>query len=104
MMTGSTWSRALLACHGFEVTGKDGAIGEVETPIFPPGSDLPDFLVVRVDHHGRLFPAFAVVPTGLVETVDPVRRSVGLDLRIADVDRLPSRLPVADAVLDGPRR
>ncbi len=91
--------RALLACHGFEVAGRDGVIGEIVTPIFPPGADLPDFLVLRVSHRGRLFPTFAIAPIGLVEEVDLARRRIELDLCTEDVESLPSRLLVADAVL-----
>jgi hypothetical protein len=37
-----------LACsHGYLVVGRDGPLGVVETPLFPPEGDEPDYLVLR---------------------------------------------------------
>jgi hypothetical protein len=87
-------SKALASCHGLPVVGTDGPIGEVETPLFPPGGDEPDFLVLRLRGGGRLFPEFRILPAVLVERVEA--DAVVLRICADAVAYLPTRLPVAD--------
>jgi hypothetical protein len=85
----------ITSCHGYEAFAEDGSAGVVETPLFPPDSDTPDFLVIRVRLRGRLFPRFPVVPVSLVSVVDHSVRTVRLAATRADIERLPEQLPVA---------
>lgn len=79
----------LALCHGFSVVGADGAIGTVETPLFPPDAHEPDYLVVRAGGDAR-----QLVPCGLVAAVDGDRRIVSLAVPRAVIDSLPRDLPV----------
>lgn len=72
---------------------RDGVVGVVETPLFPPDQATPDFLVVRVG--GRLHARHPVVATVLVEDVDPAARIVRVRGRRDDISRLPEHLPIA---------
>ena len=85
--------RSLASCHGYEAVADDGSLGEVETPIFPPGSDIPDYLSVRSVQNGserRLLVAIA-----LVNEIDKDHRFVQLRGSIGELSRLPSSLPLA---------
>ena len=39
---------ALGRCHGYLAVANDGPVGTVETPLFPPDVDEPDYIVVRI--------------------------------------------------------
>lgn len=81
-----------LACsHGYLVVGCDGPLGVVETPLFPPGGDEPDYLVLR--RRKRLRASHPVVHVSLVHSAEPglVRLAATAD----EVDRLPEGLPLA---------
>ena len=83
----------LRRCSGFRVEAADGALGTVETPLFPFGSSVPDFLVLRVQ--GRLRSRRPVVPAALVEAVDPVLRIVRLHGLRAELAALPEHMPLS---------
>jgi hypothetical protein len=85
----------IASCHGYEAFVEDGSAGVVETPLFPPDSDEPDYLVIRVRLRGRLFPRFPIVPVSLVSAVDQSVRTVRLAATRADIECLPEQLPVA---------
>ena len=93
MASSESISRALGNSQGWTVATDDGLVGRVETPVFPPDRALPDFLVVRVA--GRLRSRLPVVPTALVEDVDPARRIVYLRGTREQIERLPEHLPLA---------
>jgi hypothetical protein len=82
--------RALTSCHGYRVRAEDGVLGEVETPLFPPDSDVPDYLVVRTGAGEE-----RLVAVASVAAVDACRRLVRLDGSVEELSRLPSWLPVA---------
>lgn len=82
----------MLACsHGYLVVGRDGPLGVVETPLFPPEGDEPDYLVLR--RRKRLRASHPVVHVSLVRSAEPglVRLAATSD----EVDRLPEGLPLA---------
>ena len=79
----------LAGCGGFAVEAGDGAVGVVETPLFPPDAAAPDFLVLRAGYRKP------VVPVALVEWVDADRRLVHLHAQRNQVLELPEHLPVA---------
>jgi hypothetical protein len=83
----------LAASAGFEVVGRDGAIGTVETPLFPPDTLEPDFLVLRV--RGRAGTRRPIVSTALVEGIDADRRVVHLAGSQREIARLPEHVPIA---------
>ena len=83
------------SCHGYGAYADDGLAGVVETPLFPPDSDEPDCLVLRVRLRGRLFPRFPVVPVSSVSEIDHSTRNVRLAGKRADIEQLPEQLPVA---------
>jgi hypothetical protein len=85
--------RALGSCTGFRVETADGVVGRVETPLFPPDAVAPDYLVIRADGRGRV--RRPVVPTALVERVDPVRRVVVIRGRRHEIANLAEHLPLA---------
>ena len=86
-------NEALLSLSGgYAVEALDGRVGVIETPLFPPDDPVPDFLVLRV---GRLRPRRPVLPSALVEQVDPRERVVRVRVRRSDVLRLPEHLPLA---------
>lgn len=62
----------------------------MESPLFPPGQDEPDFLAVRT---GTLFGRRRrLVSTELVGGVDAEQRIVYVDLTRAQIARLPGQL------------
>jgi hypothetical protein len=82
----------LSRCHGFAVLAKDGPVGTVETPLFPPDGHDPDYLVLHVSTpHGSLRP---LVPCALVALVDGERRTVYLAASRDEVAALPGDLPL----------
>jgi hypothetical protein len=87
--------RALAAarCRGFLAVASDGPLGEVEAPLFPPGGEEPDYLVVRMG--GVLRRRRPVIATQLVEDIDPGRGLVFLSGRGEELARLPEYLPLA---------
>lgn len=92
-MSGSEPTSLLALCVGFDVEARDGAVGVVETPLFPPDETTPDFLVLRVG--SRLHPRRPIVATALVEYVDLERRVVHVSGRSDEIARLPEHLPIA---------
>jgi hypothetical protein len=85
-------TRSLLArSHGSLVVASDGLVGEVETPLFPPDADEPDYLLVN--RQRRLRSRRPVVPVALVRHVTP--GVVFLRATSDEVDRLPEHLPIA---------
>jgi hypothetical protein len=85
--------QALAHCHGYTVVASDGPVGEVETPLFPPHADQPDYLIIRVARrNGQRRP---VVPTGLVAHVDSGLRVVRLRETRREIIHLPEYLPLA---------
>jgi hypothetical protein len=92
MPTTAIVKRLLAASHGFTVVASDGLAGEVETPLFPPDSDEPDYLVIGVGSVRRRRP---VVSTVLVERVDADRRLVFVRVQAKVLSRLPEHLPLA---------
>jgi hypothetical protein len=83
----------LAHCHGFDVIADDGPAGVVETPLFPPDADEPDYLVVRAGR--RLVPRFPIVSVALIERVDVERGRVHVAASASAVKDLPERLPIA---------
>lgn len=79
-------------CHGFLVVAADGPCGSIETPLFPPDCNDPDFLVVRVS--GRAGPRRVIVPTGLVQRIDSDAETVLVSGTGAELGRLPEMLPL----------
>jgi hypothetical protein len=67
----------LARCHGYPAVASDGPVGELETPLFPPGADEPDYLIIRLARVLR--PRMPVVWAGLVQDIDAERRLVFLD-------------------------
>jgi hypothetical protein len=88
-------SRVISRCHGYDVLGRDGPVGVVETPLFPPDCHDPDYLVVRVHTKGRLFPRFPLVPASLVAEVREEEGWIRVDATRVAVERLPDRVPLA---------
>jgi hypothetical protein len=85
--------QALARCQGFLAIGDDGPVGAVETPLFPPDRDEPDYLVLRVGSVLRR--RRPVVSVALVDDVDPRRGLLYLRGRREEVARLPEQLPLA---------
>jgi hypothetical protein len=86
--------QALAGSHGFRALADDGYVGRVDTPMFPPDSRDPDFLILRTD--GSLRRARRpVVPIALVENVDAERRTVRLRGKVRELAHLPEALPLA---------
>lgn len=84
---------ALASCNGYFVEAGDGQVGEVETPLFPPDRSEPDYLVLRVG--GALGVRRPVLPTALVEEVDPRRRLIRVRGTKGQIENLPEHLPLA---------
>ena len=80
-------------CHGFIAVASDGVVGEIETPLFPPGADEPDYLIIRLAR--ALRPRLPVVWAGLVQEVDAERRLVYLDATREEIRHQPEHLPLA---------
>ncbi len=87
--------RLLAGCHGYVVAASDGLLGEVETPVFPPDSPEPDYLVVRVGAAGQS--RLPVIPTSLIQEVNPERRLVRVRGTREELAQLPENLPVVAA-------
>jgi hypothetical protein len=83
---------ALRRCAGFRAVARDGRVGTVETPIFPPDGDLPDYLVLRTGLFRRRRPVVAV---SLIEDVDPWQKIVVLRGPARAIAALPEHLPLA---------
>jgi hypothetical protein len=80
-------------CSGFSAFAADGCVGTVEQPLFPPGRDEPDFLVVSARR--RLRRRHPVVAVDLVESVDYRMRRVYLRGSVDCLAALPEALPLA---------
>ena len=83
----------LAGSAGFEAVARDGALGTVETPLFPPDAREPDFLVLRI--RGWAGTRRPIVSTALVEAVDADRRVVRLAGLRDEIARLPEHVPIA---------
>lgn len=92
MPTKNRIARLLATSHGFVAVAEDGPIGKVETPLFPPDSDEPDYLVVQT---GSIRKKRPVIHTALVDHVDRRRRLVYLHGRGKEIAKLPEHLPLA---------
>ena len=79
---------------GFEAVARDGVLGTIETPLFPPDAREPDFLVLRV-RGGTAGTRRPIVSTALVEGVDEERRVVRLAGLRRDIAQLPEHVPIA---------
>ncbi len=79
----------LAACHGFTVTGPEGELGHVETPLFADDSLTPDYLIVRSVEGTRRF-----VPVGVLASLDLEARRIVLGLTRIEFGHLPERLPL----------
>lgn len=84
---------SLAACHGFRVVADDGTVGEVETPLFPPGSREPDYLVLRTG--GFLHVRRPIVSVALVAGVDAEQETVFVRGSAREISSLPEHLPLA---------
>jgi len=71
----------------------DGTCGTVETPLFPPDTDTPDYLMLRLEPV-RGGCAFPIVSAALVDGVDLGTRCVHLQATIAELASLPQDLPL----------
>lgn len=83
----------LARCHGYLAVASDGPVGEIETPLFPPGADEPDYLIIRLARVLR--PRMPVVWAGLVQDIDAERRLVFLDATREEIRHQPEHLPLA---------
>lgn len=92
--TGGGKRDALATCNDYLVEARDGPVGTVETPLFPPDGSEADYLVIRVA--GSSGARRRVVSTALVKDVDPKRRLVRLRVTKAELERLPEDLPLAN--------
>jgi hypothetical protein len=75
-------------CRGYVVLARDGEVGPVAA-----GRYEPDYLVVRTGPLLRR--RHPVVPTELVERVDPARRRLYVQASRRRITRLPEYLPVS---------
>jgi hypothetical protein len=89
--------RSLSRCHGFAAVGADGPLGRVDTPVFPPRSPVPDFLIVRTNRAGRRSRR-PVIPVARVAAVDEATRVVVLSGTVDELEHLPEYLPLASLV------
>ena len=85
--------RQLGCCHGYAAVASDGPLGMVETPLFPPDTDVPDYLVVRIGAADA--PRFPVIAAAAVTSVDTRTREVRIDGTVAELERMPEHLPLA---------
>jgi hypothetical protein len=83
----------LAGSHGFTALAEDGPVGRVETPIFPPDSREPDYLILRAEEEGQRT-RHPVVPIVLVESVDLEQRVVQLRGTVSQLASLPESLPL----------
>lgn len=79
--------------HGFEVIAADGPVGVVETPLFPPHTDEPDYLIVRTESTPQA--RFRVVSVALVRCVDAAEARIHLTASRRMLTTLPEELPIA---------
>ena len=93
MSTDPETTMLLAGSAGFEAVASDGALGTVETPLFPPDAREPDFLVLRI--RGWTGTRRPIVSTALVEAVDADRRVVVLASSRREIARLPEHVPIA---------
>lgn len=93
--------RALASCHGYLAVASDGPLGAVETPLFAPDSDEPDFLIIQVADEPR--PRRPIVSTAFVDHVDRTRKLVYLRATGAEIAHLPESLPLAGRTPKGRR-
>jgi hypothetical protein len=91
-MPGDRTASPLACSHGYLVIGRDGPLGIVETPLFPPEGDEPDYLIVRRRRHRRRA-SHPLVHVSLVRSAQP--GVIRLTVSAEEVDRLPERLPLA---------
>jgi hypothetical protein len=91
-MPGDRTASALACSHGYLVIGRDGPLGIVATPLFPPEGDEPDYLVVRRRRRRRRA-SHPLVHISLVRSAEP--GVVRLAATSEEIDRLPERLPLA---------
>lgn len=82
----------LRLCHGYRVDAEDGAAGVVQTPLFAPDCDEPDYLLVRTD--ADLGARRALVAVALVSGVHPDSMVVSLAGPRAALALLPETLPL----------
>jgi hypothetical protein len=90
-MPGERTGSALACSHGYLVVGSDGPLGVVETPLFPPGGDEPDYLVLRL--HEPRAAGHPVVHVSLVQSAEP--GLVRLTVTSEEAAELPVGLPLA---------
>ena len=83
----------LAGSAGFRAIARDGPLGAVETPLFPPDAREPDFLVLRTGSGLRV--RRPIVSTALVEAVDADRRVVRLAGSRREIASLPEHVPIA---------
>ena len=86
--------RVLAYCHGFVALATDGQLGEIETPLFPPDWEAPDYLIVRTVHDDTQRLRRPVIPVALVEEVDEERRLLYLRGSVQQLAHLPESLPL----------
>lgn len=96
-MTDAARRGQLAVSHGFVAVAEDGPVGYVETPLFPPDAEEPDYLVVRTASLRK-----PVVSTALVDHVDGARRLLYLRGSGTEITALPEHLPLADPVQRSP--
>lgn len=85
-----TVERKLARCHGFLAVAEGAPIGDVETPLFPPGGDEADYLIVRTPLGGR-----RIVPARLVHEINAGERVIHLGASAIEIEQLPESLPLA---------
>ena len=79
--------------HRYTVVAQDGVAGTVETPLFPPDGDGPDYVVARVvAARGRS--ELRILPVALVEDVEPEKQVIRVRLTSDELLALPARLPL----------
>ena len=93
MSTDPETTMLLAGSAGFEAVARDGALGTVETPLFPPDAREPDFLILCI--RGWTGTRRPIVSTALVEAVDADRRVVRLAGSRREIARLPEHVPIA---------
>jgi hypothetical protein len=94
--------RALARSHGFIAVAVDGDLGKVETPLFPPDWNEPDYLIVKTGGGTRRVRRPAI-PVGLVDEVDVERAVVYLRGTVSELAHLPESLPLARGGVGGRR-
>jgi hypothetical protein len=92
MVPPKTSMRGLASCHGFAVIAANGPVGTIETPLFTGAATEPDYLIIRTT--AAIEGAFRVVPTALVENVDPLGHQIFLNADHNTIASLPEYLPL----------